>query len=297
MNETQDTAIGLVREFWNRRPCNIRHSGKPIGSKEYFEEVEARKYFVEPHIPAFAQFDRWRGKRVLEVGCGIGTDTVNFGRAGAQVTAVDLSEKSLEVARERANVYGLPNIRFYSGNAEELSSIVPVEPYDLIYSFGVIHHTPRPRRVIEQLRRYSGPGTTLKVMVYHRYSWKGLEILIREGHGAFWRFSELLERHSEAQTGSPVTYSYTRRSVRELLRGFIVDSVSVEHIFPYRISDYTEYRYSNVWYWRYVPKPVFRLLERHAGWHLCVTAHFDGEADGSLEARSPIRGGKHGEAE
>ena len=277
IHHAEKPGITAVREFWNHRPCNIRHSPKPLGSKEYFDEVEARKYFVESHIPAFAEFQRWTGKRVLEIGCGIGTDTINFARAGAEVTAVDLSDKSLEIARQRAEVFRLSNIRFYHGSAEELSSIVPVQPYDLIYSFGVIHHTPHPERLLEQLSRYCRPGTVLKVMVYHRYSWKALEILIREGHGAFWRLPELLEQHSEAQTGSPVTYSYTRRSVRSLLRGFAVDSVSVQHIFPYRIPDYTKYRYVRVWYFRYQPKPVFDRLEKWFGWHLCVNAHFSAE--------------------
>jgi ubiquinone/menaquinone biosynthesis C-methylase UbiE len=282
MNRTRDTAITAVRDFWDRRPCNVRHSTKQIGSKEYFDEVEVRKYFVEPHIPIFAEFEKWRGKRVLEIGCGIGTDTVNFARAGAEVTAVDLSEKSLEIARRRACVYGLGNIRFFQGNAEELRCFVPVEPYDLIYSFGVIHHTPHPERVIEELRQYCKANTVLKLMVYHSNSWKALEILLREGRGAFWRISELVERHSEAQTGSPITYTYTRRSVRELLSGFTVDSVSVEHVFPYKISDYVEHRHIKVWYFRCLPEPVFRWLEKHVGWHLCVTARF---AEGSASAR------------
>ena len=55
-------SVADVRRFWDRRPCNIRHSPKPVGSKEYFDEVEARKYFVEPHIPGFAEFERWRGE-------------------------------------------------------------------------------------------------------------------------------------------------------------------------------------------------------------------------------------------
>jgi 2-polyprenyl-3-methyl-5-hydroxy-6-metoxy-1,4-benzoquinol methylase len=115
--------IEQVKDFWDRRPCNIRHSPKRVGTREYFDEVEARKYFVEPHIPHFAQFERWKGKRVLEIGCGIGTDTINFARHGAYVTAVELSEKSLEIARQRAEVYGLQNhIRFYLGNAEELTN-------------------------------------------------------------------------------------------------------------------------------------------------------------------------------
>ena len=110
--------ISRVRDYWNTRPCKIRHSNAAIGSRQYFDEVEARKYFVEPHIPRFAQFERWRGKRVLEIGCGIGTDTINFARAGAQVTTVDLSEKSMELARVRAAVFGLEDrIRFCPGNA------------------------------------------------------------------------------------------------------------------------------------------------------------------------------------
>jgi 2-polyprenyl-3-methyl-5-hydroxy-6-metoxy-1,4-benzoquinol methylase len=188
MENFSQVPVEQVEVFWDQRPCNIRHSPKPVGTREYFDEVEARKYFVEPHIPRFAQFERWQGKKVLEIGCGIGTDTINFARHGAYVTVVELSEKSLEIARQRAVIYDLQDrIRFYHGNAEELSQIVSVEPYDLIYSFGVIHHTPRPERVLEQMRRYVHPGSTVKLMVYHRYAWKVLWILLTYGKGRFWR--------------------------------------------------------------------------------------------------------------
>ena len=101
-----EVPIENVRRYWDNRPCNVRHSSLPVGTREYFDEVEARKYFVEPHIPAFAEFDRWKDKRVLEIGCGIGTDTINFARAGAEVVACDLSPESIKIARQRAEVFG-----------------------------------------------------------------------------------------------------------------------------------------------------------------------------------------------
>lgn len=271
----EEVQIARVRDYWNNRPCNIRHSTAPVGTREYFDQVEARKYFVEYHIPGFADFARWRGKKVLEIGCGIGTDTINFARAGAHVTTVDLSEKSMELARQRAAVFGLQDrIRFCPGNAEELTSFLPMEPYDLIYSFGVIHHTPHPDAVLAQLHKYTRPGTTLKVMVYHRRSYKVAWILLTESKGRFWKLEELVARNSEAQTGCPVTYTYTRREGREWLErhGFRVADVRVEHIFPYYIPQYVQYRYVKEWYFRWMPQPLFRALERRFGWHLCLTA-------------------------
>jgi 2-polyprenyl-3-methyl-5-hydroxy-6-metoxy-1,4-benzoquinol methylase len=267
--------IEQVRQYWDRRPCNIRHSPKPVGSREYFDEVEARKYFVEPHIPRFAEFEKWRGKKVLEIGCGIGTDTMNFARHCACVTAVDLSENSLAVARQRAEVFGLQdNIRFYHGSAEELHSVVPLEPFDLIYSFGVIHHTPHPERVIGELRHFARPGTTLKIMVYHRYAWKVFGVVLKKGKGEFWRAQEIVARNSEAQTGCPVTYTYSRRAAVELVErgGFQVTDMWVDHIFPYRVSEYTQYRYVKALPFRWLPSPAMRQLEKWLGWHLCLTS-------------------------
>jgi 2-polyprenyl-3-methyl-5-hydroxy-6-metoxy-1,4-benzoquinol methylase len=264
-----------VKAFWDHRPCNIRHSPKPVGTKEYFDEVEARKYLVEPHIPRFAQFERWQGKKVLEIGCGIGTDTINFARHGALVTAVELSEKSMDVAKQRAKVYALEDrIRFYLGNAEEIVKFVPAEPYDLVYSFGVIHHTPHPERVVEQVRQYVRPGSTVKIMVYYRYAWKVFQILLTHGKGQFWRLSELVARYSEAQAGCPITYTYARSDMQNLLErhGFHVQEMWTDHIFPYRIPEYVQYRYVKLWYLRWMPRSLFDWLQRHLGWHLCVTA-------------------------
>ena len=267
--------VERVREYWNRRPCNIRHSPKPVGSREYFDEVEARKYFVEPHIPRFADFPRWAGKRVLEIGCGIGTDTINFVRAGADVTAVELSDESMGVAQRRAEVFGLRDrITFHHGNAEELDRFLPPAQFDLVYSFGVIHHSPHPERILEQVRRYLKPGGTLKLMVYNRRSWKVFWLVLRYGRGNFRRLNELIAEHSEAQFGSPVTYAYTKDELRDLLArsGYRVSDCFVDHIFPWRIRDYVQYRYVKVWYFCWMPEPLFGALERRLGWHLCATA-------------------------
>jgi 2-polyprenyl-3-methyl-5-hydroxy-6-metoxy-1,4-benzoquinol methylase len=270
--------IDQVKAFWNDRPCNVRHSRRAVGSREYFDEVEQRKYFVEPHIPGFAEFPRWSGRRVLEIGCGLGTDTVNFARAGAQVTAIELSEASLELARRRAEVLGLADrVEFIHGNAEELTRLVQPEPYDLVYSFGVIHHTPQPERVFAQIRAYLAPTGVFKAMVYHRWSLKVAQLILREGRGRFWDAAAIVAKHSEAQTGSPVTYTYTRSELSRMLakHGLLVTRAQVEHIFPYRISDYVEYRYVKSWPFRFIPPGVFRTLEHGLGWHLCVTASRD----------------------
>jgi 2-polyprenyl-3-methyl-5-hydroxy-6-metoxy-1,4-benzoquinol methylase len=265
------SVIDQVRSYWNRRPCNIRHSTKPVGSREYFDEVEARKYFVEPHIPGFADFARWKGKKVLEIGCGIGTDSINFARAGADVTVIDLSDESLKLCRQRFEVFGL-KAEFYAGNAENLTDIVPVETYDLIYSFGVIHHTPHPERVFEQIEAYCKPETELRIMLYSRWSWKVFWIISGYGKGKFWKADELVRTYSEAQTGSPVTFSYSLEGVRRLMCDYEITKISKDHIFPYRIDKYVKYEYEWEWYFRWIPTPVFRWLEHRLGWHTLIWA-------------------------
>jgi SAM-dependent methyltransferase len=265
--------IDDVRSFWDRRPCNVRHSPKAMGTREYFDEVEQRKYTVEPHIPPFAEFPKWANKRVLEVGCGIGTDTINFARAGAHVTAVDLSPKSLEIARRRAEVYGLSDrIDFHLANCEELSKSVPPTVYDLVYSFGVIHHTPHPDRAIAQIRNYMDAKSELRLMVYSKVSYKLFWVMKEEGVWDMSRLDELIARNSEAQTGCPVTYTYTPDGARTLLSGFDVLELRKAHIFTWDIEPYKRYEYKKDPAWANVSDARLAELEKELGWHTLIKA-------------------------
>jgi SAM-dependent methyltransferase len=268
-----DVPISTVAAFWDASPCNIRNSPHPFGTREYFDDLERRKYFVEPHIPTFAEFDRWKGKRVLEIGCGVGTTTISFARAGAHVTAVELSRESAAVTRRRAELFGLnEHIDVHVGNAEQLSSFVPVDTYDLVYSFGVIHHSPHPEWIVREMRKYMDARSELRLMVYSRVSYKLFWIMQREHVWDMSRIDELVARNSEAQTGCPVTYTYTLDGVRDLLTGFDVVDVSKAHIFTWDIDAYRRYDYKKDPAWAHVSDEELARLEKELGWHMLVRA-------------------------
>jgi len=239
----------------------------------FSQEVSNRKYFVEPHILAFADFLQWVGCSVLELGCGIGTDTLSFAVCGARVVAIDISAASLVIARKRARALKLDGkTAFVQGNMEELeNALSPGRKFDLVYSFGAIHHTPHPERVLEQARHYMRPGGILKIMLYHRYTPKVLVALIR-----YWQpgmsVDEAVAKMSEAQSGCPITYTYTKKSAAELLHGFEILDMHVDHIFPYNVRDYLNYKYTFNWWYRWMPPKLFHWLEKRFGWHLLITA-------------------------
>ena len=250
--------IEEVKKFWDDRPCNVRHSSKEVGTKEYFDEVETKKFFVEPHILEFTNFPEWEGKKVLEIGCGLATAGINFASNGADYTGVELSEESLTLARKRFEVFGQEG-NFYSGNAEELSSFVPVETYDLIYSFGVIHHSPQPEKIISEIKKYMNENSVLKIMLYAKDSWKNY--MIESG----------LDQ-PEAQYGCPIANTYTKQDVVELLDGYEVLSIEQDHIFPYQVEPYKRGEYIKQPWFESMPPEMFRTLEKNLGWHLLITA-------------------------
>jgi len=250
--------IEEVKKFWNDRPCNIKHSSKEIGTLDYFNEVTKKKFFVENHILHFTKFPRWEDKKVLEIGCGLGTVGINFPFNGADYTGVELSEESLEIAKQRFSLYNQRG-QFYLGNAEELSSFVPVETYDLIYSFGVIHHSPHPEKIVSEIKKYMNENSVLKIMLYAKDSWKNYMI-------------EAGLDQPEAQYGCPIANTYTKEDVVELLDGYEVLSIEQDHIFPYQIEPYKRGEYIKQPWFDAMPPEMFRSLEKNLGWHLLITA-------------------------
>lgn len=250
--------ITEVKKFWDDRPCNVKHSSKEVGTKEYFDEVERKKFFVEPHILDFTEFSKWQGKKVLEIGCGLATAGLNFALNGADYTGVELSESSLELAKQRFEVFEQTG-NFYSGNAEELSTFVPAETYDLIYSFGVIHHSPYPEKIISEIKKYMNENSVLKIMLYAKDSWKNYMI-------------EAGLDQPEAQYGCPIANTYTKQDVVDLLDGYEVLSIEQDHIFPYQVEPYKNGKYVRQPWFESMPPEMFRVLEKNLGWHLLITA-------------------------
>lgn len=153
-----------VQSFWDANPCGSDLVEPGEGWSDAHAEA---RYTLESHIPEIARFGEFRDRDVLEIGCGIGADALQFARHGARYTGVDLSERSVAMTRARFEEAGL-NGRFLVTDAERL----PFDDasFDHVYSFGVIHHSPDTEAIVAEIRRVLRPGGTVTVMVYNRAS-------------------------------------------------------------------------------------------------------------------------------
>lgn len=242
-----------VRAFWQAHPCGTKFSDAEMGTPEFFERVEAHRYSKEWHIPDAADFAGARGLHVLEIGCGMGTDGAQFAKAGADYTGIDLTEAAIDLARTRFEVSGLPG-EFRVADAENLD--FADDSFDLIYSHGVLHHTPDTARAVCEIHRVLKPGGRAIVMLYHRGSYNyrvGIRILRRAGAGLLKSESGIqivhrltgepldsLREHAGLLTGetnghvssdeflsqstdgagNPLARVYSRREARELFKDF-----------------------------------------------------------------------------
>lgn len=246
--------LGRVRRFWEDHVNNEYFTRRERGSPEYFREIERRRYRHHYHLPPLFErmAERGRGRRLLEVGCGIGIDTLRLARLGfGEVVGVDLTEVAVEVAAERARREGLEGVRFEVADAETL----PFEEgsFDLVYSFGVLHHTPGIERAVAEVHRVLAPGGTAHVMLYHSRS------LVNLVHRAL-RLP--YESPKDLKDHCPVVYRLTRAEARRLFGLFQRVRIETEYPFTYGMRLVS----------RLVPRPLERWLGRRIGWHLMIEA-------------------------
>lgn len=257
-----------ARELWTADPCGAHVARQfEFGSREYFNAIENYRYSAyAPWMRSSIGFDRFSGKAVLEVGCGTGTDLIQFARGGAKVTGVDFTPRSIEITRRRFEVYGL-EADLLVGDAECLA--FPDATFDLVYSFGVLHHTPNTNRAISEIHRVLRPGGTAIIMLYHRFSlyyWGGLMLKRGVFRGALLRQrpSDIVNsnvEHTESAV-APLVQTYTRDEARRLFSRFQRFSISVNQLTREELGAAS----------RLMPSGAVEWLARHVGWNLLITA-------------------------
>ena len=201
-SEANEELKQRVRAFWQTHPCGTKFSDAEMGTREFFASLEAHRYRKEWHIPIAANFAATRGLKVLEIGCGMGIDGAQFAKAGADYTGIDLTEAAVELARTRFALLHL-NGEFRVSDAENLD--FDDESFDLVYSHGVLHHTPDIKAAVSEIRRVLKPGGRAIVMLYHRGSYNyqvGIRVLRRAGAGLLRSESGIKIVHR--LTGEPV---------------------------------------------------------------------------------------------
>jgi ubiquinone/menaquinone biosynthesis C-methylase UbiE len=284
-----------VRAFWQANPCGVKFADAAPGTRHFFELVEAHRYTKEWHIPAAAEFQNSAGLNVLEVGCGLGTDGAQFAKAGANYTGIDLTDAAVELARKRFELFDLRG-NFQAADAEKL----PFEDqsFDLVYSHGVLHHTPDTRQAIREIHRVLVPGGRAVVMLYHRDSYNyrvninmlrragarllktdnGVHLvhkitgepleslrdhaqLLKSEGDAYLKPNEFLNQNTDG-AGNPLARVYSKREARELFRDF--SKVELKTFFLNK-------RWLPV-LGRVLPRSLESRLAARWGWHLWIYA-------------------------
>ena len=283
-----------VRQFWQEHPCGTKFADALPGSRRFYELVEEHRYTKEWHIPAAAGFAATKGLRVLEIGCGLGTDGAQFAQAGADYTGIDLTDAAIELAQKRFELFKLPGT-FQTDDAERLS--FPNDSFDLVYSHGVLHHTPDIKAAIAEIHRVLRPGGRAEVMLYHRNSYNyrvNISMLRRAGvHLLRWKAGvklvqmltgepeDALRNHARQLkadssylsseqflsqntdgAGNPLARVYSREEVRDLFKDF--KKVSVKTFFLNK-------RWIPI-VGSILPRSIESKLASRWGWHLWVYA-------------------------
>ena len=241
-----------VREYWNSRIHDLEMTKQPPGSTAFFQELDEYRFDKLAYLPKVVDFTEYRGKRVLEIGCGIGTDLVRFARGGAVTFGVDLSETAIRLARRNLEVNGFAKDRFLIGDGSRLP--VPDASIDVFYAHGVLQYSADPRGIVTEAQRVLRPGGTGIFMVYNRVSWLM----------AMSRVMKVPLEHEDA----PGLRMYSIAEFQQLLAGFTNVDIIPER-FPVKSRLHhglkgTLYNTFFVGAFNLVPRPLVRRF----GWHL-----------------------------
>lgn len=295
MSEANQNLKERVRDFWQANPCGVKFADAEPGTRRFYELLETHRYATEWHIPAAADFAGARGLKVLEIGCGLGTDGAQFAKAGADYTGVDLTDAAVELARRRFELFELPGT-FQTADAENLS--FADDSFDLVYSHGVLHHTPDTAKAIREVHRVLRPGGRGIVMLYHRNSYnyrvnisllrragaqllrwdKGVDLvhkltgeplakleeharLLRTQKQSYLGDEEFLSQNTDG-AGNPLARVYSRREAAELFRDFS-EVTSKTYFFNKRWLPLVG---------KLLPRSLEAQLATRWGWHLWVYA-------------------------
>ena len=240
-----------VRDYWNRHIHDLEITRHPVGSPGFFADLDQYHFEKLHHLPRLVPFDGYRGKHVLDVGCGAGTDLVRFARGGAVVTGVDIAPSAIELATENFAQQGLAaDLREADG--EHLP--FPDETFDLVYAHGVVQYTSNARALVDECRRVLKPGGEAIVQVYNRISW-------------LHALSKLMKVPLEHE-GAPVLRKYSASEFRALLHGFR-DIRIIEERFPVASRLHGGWKgllFNTLFVGAFNALP--RALVRRFGWHL-----------------------------
>jgi SAM-dependent methyltransferase len=258
-----------AREQWGQDPCGAEFDREhELGTREFFDAIERHRYSeYAPWMPRVMGFDQFRDARLLEIGCGMGTDLLQFARGGARCVGLDLTPRSVQITRHRFKLYDTGGA-FMIGDGEHLP--FGSETFDVVYSNGVLHHTPDTGGAIREVHRVLRPGGTAKVMLYHRNSlnyW--FEIILRRGvlGGEFLRgrsAEEIMSRVIEFSDhdARPLVKVYSRKEAKALFGQFREVVVEVEQLMR------EELRFLSP----LISDKSLRKLATKVGWNVVITA-------------------------
>ena len=249
--------IEAIQRYWNERIHDLEMTEAEAGTKEFFDDLDEYRFDKLHYLPKLVDFSSFRGRRLLEVGCGIGTDLVRFARGGARVTGIDLSETAIELARQNFALNNLSAEELRVGNGEELP--YPNGAFDVVYGHGVIQYTADPAQLIRECHRVLKPGGTAIFMVYNRVSWLN----------ALSKIMNVGLEHEDA----PVLRKFSISEFRSLLTPFSEVTIIPER-FPVKSrlhKGWKGFAFNKVFVGTFNALP--RSWVRSLGWHLMAFCH------------------------